>query len=75
MPFSWDTIAQFGAAGAVIAVVVMFLKHLAGKDKAFNDIITNHLEHSTAAQEKSADANKELAIALTELKSHCQRVQ
>ena len=74
-PVSWDTIAQLGAAGAVIVVVVMFLKHLATKDEAFNAVVTNHLEHSTAAQEKAAEANKELATALGELRSHCQHTQ
>lgn len=75
MPISWDTIAQLGAAGAVIAVVVMFLRHLATKDAAFNEIMTNHLDHSTEAERATAESREKLAAVLGELKEHCQQVQ
>ena len=42
----YGLLKEFGPAGAVILVVVLFLRHLSSMRSAFTTVITNHLEHT-----------------------------
>ncbi len=51
---------------AIVAVIAMvwivraFLKHLKEKDASFTTVIQNHINHSTAVQEKLTASNQKL---------------
>lgn len=62
--FGW--LPEAGAAGAFIAVVVVFLRFLQNDRKAFLDVITNHLKHSDETMQKLTSAVEKLIIIIDE---------
>ena len=46
--------------GATVVVVAMFLYYISKRDKSFTNVISNHMTHSTAVQQKLEDSIGEL---------------
>ena len=62
-----NTAANFGIAGAVIVVVILFLKHLKDEREAFSVLIQNHLHQSAALWERAVDTLDQIKETLVRL--------
>lgn len=52
----------FVALGAMVFIVIKFLKHIENKDKDFKELLGNHINHNTSILEKLDNAVRELVI-------------
>jgi len=68
---------DWGSAGMVIFVVILFLRDTKAVRESFNTIMANHLEHAADKHKEGADVMKEaaglMAAALDRLNQNCQR--
>ncbi|MFZ5365434.1 MAG: hypothetical protein ACOZBH_04545 [Patescibacteria group bacterium] len=74
-----SSILKILVEGGSICVMIVVLVYFRYKDglvheerMAYNKTINNHLDHQTAADIQRAQADKELAMAITELKDAVQ---